>query len=63
MNARLIVLALVMGSFLMGFAADVSAQAASRAAPAGGPKEGIKVHGHWVIEVRNPRAACFCSFP
>src|SRR5262245_57695497 len=20
----------------------------------GGPQEGIKVHGHWVIEVRNP---------
>ena len=24
------------------------------AKPPGGPQEGIKVHGHWVIEVRNP---------
>lgn len=24
------------------------------AKPSGGPQEGIKVHGHWVIEVRNP---------
>ena len=35
---------------------DRSAQSASpeRAAPPGGPSEGIGVHGHWVIEVRNP---------
>ena len=23
-------------------------------APSGGPAEGIKVHGHWTIEVRDP---------
>lgn len=23
-------------------------------APSSGPKEGIKIHGHWIIEVRNP---------
>lgn len=26
----------------------------AKAAPSGGPQEGIKVHGHWTIEVRNP---------
>ncbi|MGB6781339.1 MAG: hypothetical protein WBE36_04720, partial [Terracidiphilus sp.] len=36
-------------------AAPGLAQAASTAAkPAGGLHQGIKVHGHWVIEVRNP---------
>ena len=29
----------------------------ARAVPAGGPSEGIKVHGNWVIEVRNPDGA------
>src|SRR5579862_760999 len=28
--------------------------AQSRTAPSGGPSEGIKVHGHWTIDVRNP---------
>jgi len=27
---------------------------ASETKPAGGPQEGIKVHGHWTIDVRNP---------
>jgi hypothetical protein len=27
---------------------------AASAAPSGAPQEGIKVHGHWTIEVRNP---------
>ncbi len=36
-------------------AAPGRVQAESTSAkPAGGPQEGIKVHGHWVIEVRNP---------
>jgi hypothetical protein len=26
----------------------------SEAKPSGGPREGIKVHGHWTIDVRNP---------
>ena len=29
-------------------------QAAEETHASGGPHEGIKVHGHWVIEVRNP---------
>jgi hypothetical protein len=28
--------------------------AAAQEKPAGGPSEGIKVHGHWTIEIRNP---------
>lgn len=32
----------------LGTTANVAAQGAS------GPREGIKVHGHWIIEVRNP---------
>jgi hypothetical protein len=31
-----------------------AARKAAAAKPSGGPQEGIKVHGHWVIEVRNP---------
>lgn len=31
-----------------------NAQSAEPTGRAGGPQEGIKVHGHWVIEVRNP---------
>jgi hypothetical protein len=34
--------------------AQASIKATSAAKPQGGPQEGIKVHGHWVIEVRNP---------
>ena len=29
-------------------------EAANEAKPAGGPTEGIKVHGHWIIDTRNP---------
>ncbi len=29
-------------------------QTAALASPAGGPTEGIKVHGSWTLEVRNP---------
>ncbi len=31
-----------------------AASPAQAAKPAGGMGEGIKVHGHWTIEVRNP---------
>ena len=35
--------------------APAQAQAASGATkPAAGPHQGVKVHGHWVIEVKNP---------
>lgn len=30
-----------------------AARAAASASPGGGPREGIKVHGHWTIEVKN----------
>ncbi len=36
---------------LLGAAATGSAQTAERA---GGPWEGIKVHGHWTIDIKNP---------
>src|ERR1039458_1875644 len=29
----------------------------NQAKPAGGTQEGIKVHGHWIIDVRNPDGA------
>src|SRR5205814_7519062 len=35
-------------------AASPAAGAAVQAAPRGGPREGIKVHGHWTIVVKNP---------
>jgi hypothetical protein len=38
--------------FTLGISAN--AQEANQAKPEGGPREGIKVHGHWTIEVRNP---------
>jgi len=34
--------------------AATAAKAQTAEKPPGGPQEGIKVHGHWVIEVRNP---------
>lgn len=34
--------------------ANAPAKSHPGAKPRGGPQEGIKVHGHWVIEVRNP---------
>jgi hypothetical protein len=33
-------------------ATKTNAQASAK--PSGGPQEGIKVHGHWTIDVRNP---------
>jgi hypothetical protein len=45
---------------MLGAAQDLQAaktaesKAASSAAPARGPHEGIQVHGYWTIEVRNP---------
>ena len=62
-----VVLALLLSIFSAGCTAStavhpgestsiVSAQAAEKTAPtsSGGPQEGIKVHGHWTIEVRDP---------
>ena len=34
--------------------ADANNKVTSEEKPSGGPHEGIKVHGHWTIEVRNP---------
>ena len=42
------VVAVALGVFL------VSAAMAGAAEPGGGPAEGIKVHGHWTMDVRNP---------
>jgi hypothetical protein len=39
---------------LLTLGIGANAQEANQAKPAGGPREGIKVHGHWTIEVRNP---------
>src|SRR5947208_12840021 len=55
-----LVLALALSTFPAAFSRAVKAQTPVKAttSPAGeskgGPKEGIKVHGHWTIEVRNP---------
>ena len=63
-----LVLTLALATFPMAFSHAVKAQAPAKAtaqtpanttaSPAGeskgGPKEGIKVHGHWTIDVRNP---------
>ena len=46
-----------LGLFCPGNVSNVHAQSPSKAtppSPAGGPKEGIKVHGHWTIDIRNP---------
>ncbi len=32
----------------------IATAGSSQEKPAGGPSEGIKVHGHWTIEVREP---------
>ncbi len=42
----------VMQADLGASAPNLAAQVAQ--APSGGPQEGIKVHGHWTIEVREP---------
>jgi hypothetical protein len=52
-----IVLALFLGVFYAGAMSSVTAQTAVKAKVTEkntGPKEGIKVHGHWTIDVRNP---------
>src|SRR5438093_5811943 len=55
-----LVLALALSTFPAAFSRAVKAQTPVKAttSPAGesngGPKEGIKVHGHWTIDVRNP---------
>lgn len=51
-----LVRAVVIASLFLGMAPAAGAQSAYKKAakPTGGPQEGIKVHGHWVIEVRNP---------
>ena len=48
-------------SLVFGLVPAASAQNAEKAKPkvaaakpSGGPQEGIKVHGHWIIDVRNP---------
>ncbi|MCA1816441.1 MAG: hypothetical protein LC746_08575 [Acidobacteria bacterium] len=50
-------LALLLGAFYPGAVSNVNAQTEKKEAASsegGGRKEGIKVHGHWTIEVRNP---------
>jgi hypothetical protein len=55
-----LLLALALSTFPAAFNRAVSAQTPAKAGttsagePKGGPKEGIKVHGHWIIDVRNP---------
>jgi hypothetical protein len=44
----------VNAALLLAVALCANAQEANKAKPAHGPREGIKVHGHWTIEVRNP---------
>jgi hypothetical protein len=39
---------------LLTLGIGANAQEANQAKPKGEPHEGIKVHGHWTIEVRNP---------
>jgi len=54
--ARILGAFAVMGSVIFA-PARATAQSIPQAQPEeprGGPHEGIKVHGHWVIEVRNP---------
>jgi hypothetical protein len=60
MLRAVVTLALMLQLAPLAVAQDAKAQpvAATRvgaaAKPSGGPQEGIKVHGRWVIEVRNP---------
>jgi hypothetical protein len=42
-------------AMVLGAVSMASAQTAAR--PAGGPQEGITVHGRWVVEVRNPNGS------
>lgn len=49
-------LTFLLGSFFPAAVSGVNAQTVRKetSSSQGGPKEGIKVHGHWTIEVRNP---------
>jgi hypothetical protein len=38
------------------------AQKGAKAKPSGGPNEGIKVHGHWSIDIRNPNGSLASHF-
>jgi hypothetical protein len=40
--------------FALVLASQPAARAGSAATPPGGPIEGIKVHGHWTIDILNP---------
>lgn len=48
MSRKMVVMMVLLGILLPAFAPAAFAQ---------GPQEGIKVHGHWVIDVRNPDGA------
>jgi hypothetical protein len=46
-----------LGLFYPGTVSNLHAQSPNKpeaSSPAGGPNEGIKVHGRWTIEIRNP---------
>jgi hypothetical protein len=45
---------LIATAALTSMCAVATAQAQQPAGSVGGPHQGIKLHGHWVIEVRNP---------
>ena len=50
-------LMVLLSSFFAGAVSGVNAQTVKKqtaSSEGGGQKEGIKVHGHWIIEVRNP---------
>jgi hypothetical protein len=49
-----ILLMLLLGTFTSAPLVPAQKPAAAKAASPSGPKEGIKVHGHWTIEIRNP---------
>ena len=55
--ATALFLTLLLGGFYPGGGANANAQTAKKGAASserGGQKEGIKVHGHWTVDVRNP---------
>jgi hypothetical protein len=52
--ATAVSLALLLAAVLPGAVFRVNAHKVAPASQEGGPKEGLKVHGYWVIEVHNP---------
>ena len=55
--ATAVFLTLLLGGFYPGAVSSANAQTAKKetaSSRGGGQKEGIKVHGHWTIDVRNP---------